>query len=159
MSKHKQILKYALWILLFLTTFSAGLWLSNKLSYDFKTLDGTKYKYSDLKGNIVVVNYFAQWCAPCLREIPELNEFYHQANENVKLFAVSFDNLSLKQLEQLKIKYNIEFPLIAELKNEFPFAKPEYLPATFIIKPSGDVAGQLLGEQTSTGLKSAITGL
>ena len=143
--------------LLALTAFLAGLWVSNMLSYDFKTIDGKTYKHSNLKGKIVLVNYFAEWCAPCLREIPELNEFYHQAGDKVKLFAVSFDNLNEKQLHEIKNKYNIEFPLISSFETEFAFDKPQYLPATFIIKPSGELAGQLLGEQTSKGLQEAIS--
>lgn len=157
MGKSKSVLIYSKWGLLALVAFLAGLWASNQLSYDFKTLDGTKYKHSSLEGDIVLVNYFAEWCAPCLREIPELNEFYHQAGDKVKLFGVSFDNLSEEQLSALKNKYNIEFPLISIFEAEFAFDKPQYLPATFIIKPSGEVAGQLLGEQTSKSLHEAIS--
>ena len=153
----KSVAKYSIWGFLALAAFLAGLWVSNMLSYDFKTVEGKKYKQANLKNNIVLVNYFAEWCAPCLREIPELNEFYHQAGDKVKLFAVSFDNLNEKQLKQIKAKYNIEFPLISTFKTEFAFDKPQYLPATFIIKPSGEVAGQLLGEQTAKGLQEAIS--
>jgi thiol-disulfide isomerase/thioredoxin len=148
-------------ILLYFTlatcAFAGGLFSYHQLSYDFKTLDEKKYKHSDLKGSIVVINYFAEWCAPCLREIPELNEFYHQAPDNVKLFAVSFDKLSNDKLREIQIKYNIEFPLIAELATNFSFEKPQYLPATFIIKPNGELAGQLLGEQTITTLNDVIS--
>lgn len=139
-----------------LLAFCAGLITYQSFTYDFKTLSHEKYKHSDLKGSVVIVNYFAEWCAPCLREIPELNEFYHQAPDKVKLFAVSFDSLSPDKLAELKSKYNIEFPLISELVNDFSFEKPQYLPATFIIKPSGELGGQLLGEQSAKSLHEAI---
>jgi thiol-disulfide isomerase/thioredoxin len=159
MGKHKNVLTYSIWIILALTAFSVGIWFSNDQPYDFKTLDGTRYKHSDIQGDIIVVNYFAQWCAPCLREIPELNEFYHQAADKVKLFGVSFDNLTEEQLVQLRAKYNIEFPLISIIKTDFAFDKPQYLPATFIIAPSGELAMQLFGEQTSATLTQSISAL
>lgn len=145
------------WSTIAACAFAGGLFSYSLLSYDFKTLDDKSYKHSDLEGSIVVVNYFAEWCAPCLREIPELNEFYHQAPENVKLFAVSFDNLSNEKLREIQVKYNIEFPLISEIVTDFSFDKPQYLPATFIIKPNGELAGQLLGEQTIATLNEIIS--
>jgi len=157
MIKNKKTLSYLLWIVMAIAAFAAGLLISNQLSYDFKTLDGEKYDHADLRGKIVVVNYFAEWCAPCLREIPELNKFYHQADDKIKLFAISFDNLGEEQLAKIKKQYNIEFPIISSISTNFEFEKPEYLPATFIIKPSGEVAGQLLGEQTTNGLNEAIS--
>lgn len=159
MGNNKRILTYSTWIILAISAFLGGLWASNQMSYDFKTLDGNTYKHSELKGDIVLVNYFAEWCAPCLREIPELNEFYHQAADNVKLFAVSFDNLSEEQLQKIKSQYNIEFPLISSIDTDFAFDKPQYLPATFVIRSTGDVAGQLLGEQTTKSLNEAISDL
>lgn len=159
MGKNKSALIYLIWSILALIAFVAGLWASKQWSYDFKTLDGKTYKHTNLQGDIVLVNYFAEWCAPCLREIPELNEFYHQAPDKVKLFAVSFDNLSEEELINIKSKYNIQFPLISSFDTNFAFDKPQYLPATFVIHPSGELAGQLLGEQTTKGLNEAISGL
>ena len=147
------------YFLLATCAFSCGLLTYRYITWDFKTLDEKKYKHSDLQGSVVVVNYFAEWCAPCLREIPELNEFYHQMPENVKLFAISFDEVSTEKLREIQLKYNIEFDLVADVATPFSFNKPQYLPATFIIKPNGELAGQLLGEQTVKSLNEAISSL
>jgi len=147
------------WSSIAVAAFAAGLYAYSLASYDFKTLNENTYKHSDLRGSVVVVNYFAEWCAPCLREIPHLNEFYHQAPNNVKLFAVSFDDLSNEKLSAIRDKYNIQFPLISEIVTNFPFEKPQYLPATFIIKADGTLAGQLLGEQTKTALNDVVSAL
>lgn len=131
----------------------------NATKVNFTLLNGKTYKQSDLTNKTIVINYFAEWCAPCLREIPELNAFYAQAPESVLMFAISYDNLSHQKLTEIKTKYNIQFPLIVDIATPFNFAKPSYLPATFVIKPSGELAGQLLGEQTMETLNEAITAL
>ncbi|MGB3727506.1 MAG: TlpA disulfide reductase family protein [Glaciecola sp.] len=134
----------------------AGISLAYINQTDFTTISGEQYKHSDLSDKIVIVNYFAEWCAPCLREIPELNTFYKQKPSNVALFGVSYDNLTTDQLIALKQKYDIEFDLINAINTPFVFEKPQYLPATFVINKDGEMAGQLLGEQTAQGLLEAI---
>ena len=155
----KQKAKWALTIIACALIILAGVFYSQSLKYDFKLLNGQQYKHEELLGQVVIVNYFAQWCAPCLREIPQLNAFYAQSPSSVKLFAISYDNLSEQKLLEIKTKYNIKFPLISELNTPFAFEKPSYLPATFVIKPNGELAGQLLGEQSVETLTSAITAL
>ena len=142
-------------LILFSVTF--GMLLQHKLSYDFATLEGETFKYEDLHGQWVIVNYFAEWCAPCLREIPELNEFARlTTGRDVQLYGVSFDAMQDHELQIIADKYNIEYPLIKQIVTPMPFDLPQYLPATFVIRPDGTVAGQLLGEQTAKGLMQAI---
>jgi peroxiredoxin len=148
----------------FLYLFVAILSLSAGVAYqlynqsDFSTLEGNSYTFKDLHGKWVVINYFAEWCAPCLREIPELNEFHDtiQGQENVVLFGVSYDAIQDHELSLLAEKYDIQFPLINEIESSMPFEMPKYLPATYLIKPDGSLAGQLLGEQSQQTLLEAI---
>ena len=51
---------------------------------DFVTTDGTTYQWQELEGNWVIINYFAPWCVPCLREMPELHEFDRALPANTK---------------------------------------------------------------------------
>lgn len=108
----------------------------------------------------IVVNYFAEWCAPCLRELPELNEFYHQqaqADDRLQLVGVSFDPLNNQQIRQLKQQQGIDYPLaLATPAPKFPFERPNMLPATYIIAADGTVHGPLMGEQTLTSLQQAV---
>ncbi|MTJ02848.1 TlpA disulfide reductase family protein [Idiomarina piscisalsi] len=121
------------------------------------TDNGKNYDWSSMHGKTVVVNYFAEWCAPCLRELPELNEFHHQKPDNVELIGVSFDPMSNEDLAALKEKHGIEFPLVlTQPAPAFPFERPNMLPATYVIRSDGSVDGPLMGEQTLGSLKNAV---
>ncbi|WP_034474164.1 TlpA family protein disulfide reductase [Aestuariibacter salexigens] len=137
---------------------SAYHFINNKDNVDFETLDGSAYQWQQLQGQWVVVNYFAEWCAPCLKEVPELNEFneYSKTNDNVSLFAVSFDQVSDSELRRIKTQYEMEFPLIKTGAVNMPMQRPDSLPATYLIRPDGTVARHLLGEQSAQKLIQAL---
>lgn len=150
------LLKKSLAILVSLAALGAGMIAFNTLRADFTDLNGTDYQWQELQGQWVVINYFAPWCAPCLREIPQLNQFYQQNQQRVKLFAISFDGESEQQLTAMQLKYDIQFPLIATINSPMPMSRPKSLPATYLIAPDGSVAKHLLGEQSAESLNQAI---
>lgn len=136
-----------------------GLWTQQNLKVDFTSLDGQDHRWSHSQGKWKVVNYFAEWCAPCLREMPELNAFYQQHNDEIDIFAVSFDPLDKKQLVVLQKKYDIQFPIIDKL-NTLPWGQPpNSLPTTYILDADGKVQKQLKGEQSAEKLIQTIHAL
>ena len=136
-----------------------GLWAQQALKVDFTTIDGNEHVWNNSQEKWKVVNYFAEWCAPCLREIPELNHFYQLYKEDIDIFAVSFDPLSDEQLTELQQKYDIQFPVIATL-NIMPWMQPpNSLPTTYIVDADGKVQKQLKGEQSAENLIQTINGL
>lgn len=147
------------WLVIAVAILSAivGLFLYQINQSDFTTLDGKKHRHSDYAGQYVLVNYFAEWCAPCLKEVPELSKLNQIKPDNVVLFAVSYDNLSDDKLNELQQKYQMNFPLINNITKPFPFDRPQYLPATYVINTDGTLAGQLFGEQTAESLLQIIS--
>ena len=77
--------------------------------YDIEVFNGPNTNLDRLNGNWVVINYWADWCAPCIKEIPELNEF---ADENADLivYTFNFDELDIDDLNPVAKKFNIEVP-------------------------------------------------
>lgn len=137
-----------------------GMYAYQSAQKDFTTVQGNAYRWQDFKGQWVVVNYFAEWCAPCLREIPELNAFADTAPANVTLLGASYDPLDLAQLQTVIRNHNIGFDVILSTPDTvMPMQKPPYLPSTYVISPSGEVVAHLMGEQTQAELLEKLHAL
>jgi thiol-disulfide isomerase/thioredoxin len=133
-----------------------GVLTQQNLKVDFITLDGQEQRWSHSQGNWKVINYFAEWCAPCLREIPELNRFFEQHKDEIDMFAVSFDPLNKEQLIALQQRYDIQFSIIDKL-NTLPWGGlPDSLPTTYILDADGKVRKRLKGEQSAEKLIQTI---
>ncbi len=60
--------------------------------FELKTLEGQSVRLSQFKGKVVLVNFWATWCGPCLEEVPSLIELVEALNGDVELLAVSQDS-------------------------------------------------------------------
>ncbi|ART81888.1 redoxin [Oceanisphaera profunda] len=109
---------------------------------------GEQQSLSDYKGQWLVVNYFAEWCAPCLREMPLLNELAAAKGSapGPAVLAVSFDALSSQALQDLSARYQMTMPVAAKLEGDWPFESPRVLPTTLILDPKGKLVATHQGE-------------
>lgn len=125
---------------------------------NFYTIDGVKHNWNEFKGNWLVVNYFAEWCAPCLKEVPELNEFHLASdNKNQNIFAISFDAIDDAALDSLAEKYDMKFPLLSLSQGNYQkYEKPAQLPTTYIVAPNGEVVKTLKGQISAAELQGWI---
>ena len=127
--------------------------------YDIEVFNGPNTNLDRLSGNWVVINYWADWCAPCIKEIPELNEF---ANENADLivYTFNFDELEIDDLKPVAKKFNIEVPsLISHPRDIWGISTPPAVPATFFINPNGELALSLFRPQTKDELNKIFSEL
>ncbi len=144
-------------VALTLLALGAGIFTYQSQHSDFETVSGQGYQWSELQGQWTVINYFAPWCAPCLREMPELNAFSQNLPEDTLLFAINYDRQTSTQIAEMANKYTIEVPIIFASENtELPMEKPPYLPATFIVGPEGKVVDTIMGEVSEQELRERI---
>ena len=117
---------------------------SNQNSFHF--LSGEEKTVEDYRGQWLVINFWAEWCPPCLEEIPELGKLVKE-NPDIAVIGVSYDKLSNEELEALVQKLDIQYPIVAtEPMPYLPVAKPQSLPGTYLISPSGQTMGPILGK-------------
>jgi thiol-disulfide isomerase/thioredoxin len=111
------------------------------------------------KGKWLFINYWAEWCAPCKEEIPELNEFAKIHQNSASVFAVNYDGLTGQDLQLEASKLNIEFYVIEQdPSSQLGFPRPTVLPSTVVISPSGTVHSTLIGTQTVNSLSVVLDG-
>ena len=124
---------------------------------DFVDTNGVGHRYSDFDGRWRVINYWATWCAPCIHEIPELNDLGTDYAEKLVVLGVNFDGPvgeeAVKQVKRMKIT----FPVYAEdPAASLGVETPQVLPTTFIFKPDGSLHETLIGPQTGATILAAM---
>ncbi len=122
---------------------------------------GRKVAVERLEGQWLVINYWAQWCAPCRTEIPELNALEKQLKaQSVQVLGVNFDGLLDEKLSQASQDMGISFTVLAQDPAErYQLPREEVLPVTYIVDPQGRMRERLLGEQTAAGLTARLAAL
>lgn len=139
-----------------LVVFLAGL-LAGCEPQSFNRADGQPLEWQSLRGQWLLVNYWAEWCKPCLEEIPELNRV-DQASD-ITVLGVNFDGVSGGALVQLGDRMGIEFDLLAQdPAGELGWQSPDGLPATYVVTPEGELQEVRLGPQTEEGIRALIRG-
>ncbi len=109
-----------------------------------------------LRGQWVFINYWAEWCAPCIKEIPELNRL-HGHYDDVTVVGVNFDGVSGGELQAQVERLGVGFPTLdTDPSAELGLATPQVLPTTVVLDPGGAVHGTLVGPQTFASLAAAI---
>ncbi len=108
------------------------------------------------RGQWVVINYWAQWCKPCIHEIPELNALDREYVE-VTVLGVNYDQLSGEALAEQVGALGITFPtLTSDPSPALAIERPMVLPTTVIVTPQGQLHASLIGPQTLASLVAAI---
>ena len=76
---------------------------------DIDVYNGKDTSFEKLKGQWVIVNYWADWCAPCIKELPELFEFAEE-NNDVLVYVFNFDELDAEDLAPVAKRFNLKLP-------------------------------------------------
>lgn len=105
--------------------------------FELTLVDGSKVHLADLKGQVVVLNFWATWCVPCRKELPELDAYYTaQRDHGLRVFTVTTeDSLPLYQLKRL---FSV-MKMSAARKIKGPFEALGGVPTNYIIDRAGVV--------------------
>lgn len=116
---------------------------------DLVTSNNKKIFLDDLYGKWVVINYWADWCPPCIKEIPELNKLNAKYSDELNVFLFNFDRLEGEELKNQLRKIDAKVPsLVTDPQSIYNFTIPESLPVTFVINKKGELSNILQGPQT-----------
>ncbi|PRB83882.1 TlpA disulfide reductase family protein [Pseudomonas sp. MYb185] len=113
--------------------------------------EGNSLSQTDLEDRWVVVNYWAEWCAPCLHELPEFNRLAE--HPGVTVLGVNYDGVSGDALLELAQKMDIQFAVMGQdFVDSMGLERPQVLPTTYVFDPQGKLQHSLPGPQTEQSL-------
>jgi cytochrome c biogenesis protein CcmG/thiol:disulfide interchange protein DsbE len=123
--------------------------LSDKKAADFKlkTLDGKEVKLSDYRGKIVIVDFWATWCPPCRKGIPDLISLQEEFKKNLVVIGISLDQENtIKDLKPFIENYKINYPVVlGDQKVVNDYGGISAIPTSFIIDQKGNIVDTHVG--------------
>lgn len=122
------------------------------------TVDGQQFDLASRRGKWVVVNFWATWCKPCLKEMPELSAL-DAMREHVEVVGLAYEDITPDDMKVFLKLHPVVYPIavVDTFNPPADFATPRGLPMTYLIAPDGKVADKFLGPVTAKDIESAIT--
>ncbi len=116
--------------------------------FTLATLQGETLRLRDLRGQGVILNFWASWCPPCKAEMPALQRVYREyRSRGVQVVAVNFTiNDPLPQVQSFVERYALDFPVLLDPDGQtFTTYRVHSLPTTFFIGPDGVIRQIVVG--------------
>ena len=117
-----------------------------KYAADFtlEALNDSSYTLSELRGKVVLLNFWATWCGPCRMEIPDFNEIYKKhGSDKIEILSISISD-TRKALENFRKVYPIDYPVLYGKSKDLDKIMRDYggvyaVPTSILIGKKGDV--------------------
>ena len=126
--------------MLFLSVAQAEVLEGKAPDFTLKSRSGENIKLSELRGDVVMINFWASWCAPCRQEMPLLEEMYKKYSDlGFVLLGVNVEEDSSKAVELLR-DVPVSFPILYDNKNEVTkLYKVVAMPSTVMVDRDGNM--------------------
>lgn len=123
----------------------------------FQTLTGQQFTLGQLRGNVVLLNFWATWCIPCREEIPILNAMQHDLeSRGLKVVGASLEDTAAGVEEYQKEVKKFEYQVLVggdEAKAKFGGTP---LPTTYLIDREGRIRQKIIGARDRAGWEAAV---
>ena len=127
------------------------------VEFTLQQLRGQPLSVSEFRGKWVVLNYWATWCAPCRKEIPDLSEL-HAARPDIVVLGLAFEDTEVENFDAFLEEFDPSYPilLVDVYAPPEPFGAPKVLPTTIILDYQGVPVKTFVGPLTSEDITAYI---
>lgn len=117
-------------------------------NFTIEDMQSVTHSLADYQGKVLVVNFWATWCPPCVKEMPSLQRAWEQLRgEDIAVLAVNMGEQK-QAIEDFIQKYPVELPILLDKDLEVADAwLVSGLPTTYVVNPDGDIVFQVIGER------------
>ena len=134
-----------------------------ELTFELRDTKGNIFTEKNTKGKYLVINFWASWCTPCLKEIPAFVEFYKENSGHVEILGLDFEPVNIEVINEFVERFSINYPIILYSHindTEFnKFGEIVGMPTTIIYSPEGELLQTFMGEITVEDLNKYISPL
>ena len=115
--------------------------------FTLRNLNGNLEGLSEFKDQVVVLNFWATWCAPCLEEMPAFETLYRRyRSQGLTVIAVSLDKGDTSKVEKFVDEHSLTFPVLLDLDGIAERIYPSFtIPFTYVIDKKGRIAARVDG--------------
>lgn len=107
---------------------------------------GKKVSLSDYKGKVVIVDFWATWCPPCRKGIPDLVDLQTEFGSKIAIIGISLDTDTKDQVASFAKNFNINYTVLFATPDVVEsYGNVEAIPTSFIIDKNGNIVNQYVG--------------
>ena len=109
--------------------------------------DQQTIKSLDLKGKVVIINFFATWCGPCMQELPEMEKLWatHKSNQQLVVLVIGREH-SQREITAFKAKKGFDLPMFPDEKRTvYSLFATQYIPRNYLIDTKGNIVYTSVG--------------
>ena len=143
---------------------ASTLWENEKAikvpNFSLVDIEGNMHTDESTKGKYLIINFWATWCPPCLKEIPAFVEFYEQNSDRVEILGLDYEQADKKTILEFTDTFMVNYPIILfDDKNGSQFTNfgdVFGMPTTYIYDPEGRLVDFRMGEIDIETLEKSI---
>jgi len=116
------------------------------MDFEAQDINGNTVRLSDHAGKVILLNFFATWCPPCRKEMPDFNEIAREYKQKVEIIGVNVGREGLPKVKSFAERNNLTFSIIADGSEIAGLYGPiNAIPVTIIIDKEFNIAQKYIG--------------
>jgi thiol-disulfide isomerase/thioredoxin len=154
-----RYLRYLVFGLCLALVFAQHSQAADTADFSLPDMEGKQHKLSDYRGKWVLVNYWATWCPPCRKELPELEIFHTGSEGRAVVLGVNMEEIDLEPLNAFVEDQFLSFPILlagAQPEPQDRIGPVPGLPTSYLISPEGKVVAKQTGPVTAEAIQKFI---